>query len=96
MAERTYDTRTRGEILAGARFQSFADNAGLEHVGLRELRTLDRFLGFATQRGIGTPSVDDFLSFVEAGTSTRPPWLPSSSCSTATPASTPSSRSRTR
>lgn len=72
MAERTYDTRTRGEILAGARFQSFADNAGLEHVGLRELRTLDRFLGFATQRGIGTPSVDDFLSFVEAGTSTRP------------------------
>lgn len=72
MTKRTYDTRTREEILAGARMQSFTGNPGLEHVGLRELRTLDRFLEFASQQGIGTPSVDDFLAFVEAGTSTRP------------------------
>ncbi|MCB1348167.1 MAG: hypothetical protein KDK11_05825 [Maritimibacter sp.] len=72
MTKRNYDTRTREEILAGARMQSFTGNPGLEHVGLRELRTLDRFLEFASQQGIGTPSVDDFLAFVEAGKSTRP------------------------
>ena len=72
MTKHNYDTRTREEILAGDRFQSFTGNPGLEHVGLRELRTLDRFLEFASLRGIGTPSVDDFLAFVEAGTSTRP------------------------
>jgi len=72
MTKRVYDTRTREIILAGARFQPFHGNPGLEYVGLRELRTLDRFLEFASQRGIGTPSVDDFLAFVSAGTSTRP------------------------
>lgn len=67
-----YDTRSRDEILAGHRFDALRDTPGMDQVEQRELRTLDRFLEFAEARGIGVPSVEDFLKFVEEGTSTRP------------------------
>ncbi|WP_189799604.1 hypothetical protein, partial [Tateyamaria sp. syn59] len=45
--------------------------SGLEKVGTRELRTLDRFFCFAEGQGITVPGVADFLSFVATDTSTR-------------------------
>ena len=71
MTERTYDTRSREEILAAPHFAPFLDSPGLSAIGLRELRTLDRFFGFAEERGISVPAVADFLGFVEADRSTR-------------------------
>lgn len=71
MAKRAYDTRTRDEILAGDRFAPFAGNPGLAAVELRALRTLDRFLTFADERGICIPTAEDFLAIALDGTSTR-------------------------
>lgn len=66
-----YDTRSREEILAAEHFAPFRDTPGLEKIGTRELRTLDRFFRFAEGQGITVPGVADFLSFVAADTSTR-------------------------
>lgn len=71
MTDRAYDTRGRAEILAAEHFAPFRDTPGLEKVGTRELRTLDRFFRFAEGQGITVPGVADFLSFVAADTSTR-------------------------
>ncbi|GAD57438.1 hypothetical protein [Limimaricola cinnabarinus] len=66
-----YDTRGRAEILAADHFAPFRDTPGLDKIGTRELRTLDRFFRFAEGQGITVPGVTDFLSFVAADTSTR-------------------------
>ncbi|WPY96302.1 hypothetical protein T8T21_16135 (plasmid) [Limimaricola variabilis] len=66
-----YDTRNREEILAADHFAPFRDTPGLSAIGMRELRTLDRFFRFADGQGITVPDVTDFLSFVAADTSTR-------------------------
>jgi len=71
MTEMTYDTRGRAAILAAPHFAPFRDVAGLETLGLRELRTLDRFFRFAEARGVTVPAVGDFLAFIEADRSTR-------------------------
>ncbi|KUF11338.1 hypothetical protein [Pseudoponticoccus marisrubri] len=67
----TYDTRPREEILAAPHFDAFRETEGLGEVGLRELRTLDRFFAFAAERGIAVPAVTDFLAFVADDGSTR-------------------------
>ncbi len=67
----TYDTRSREEILAADHFAPFRDAPGLPGIGLRELRTLDRFFRFAAARGVRVPAVADFLAFVGTGGSTR-------------------------
>ncbi|MGS4947518.1 hypothetical protein ACVDG3_18740 [Meridianimarinicoccus sp. RP-17] len=67
----TYDTRTRAEIVAAPQFAPFRDAPRLAEIGLRELRTLDRFFRFAENRGVGIPSVADFLAFVSADRSSR-------------------------
>lgn len=71
MTETTYDTRSREEILAANAFAPFRDAPGLSALGLRELRTLDRFFRFAEKRGVSAPAVTDFLAFAEADRSTR-------------------------
>ncbi|MCP1168593.1 MULTISPECIES: hypothetical protein [Limimaricola] len=71
MTDKAYDTRSREEILAAEHFAPFRDSPGLDGIGLRALRTLDRFFGFAEGQGITVPGVADFLSFVAADTSTR-------------------------
>lgn len=67
----TYDTRGREEILAAPHFAAFGEKPEMADVDLRELRTLDRFFGFAESRGVTVPAVADFLAFVEADRSTR-------------------------
>ena len=71
MTERSYDTRSREEILAAPRLASFREAPGLAQIGQRELRTLDRFFTFAETRGITVPGTEDFLAFVEGDRSTR-------------------------
>ena len=66
-----YDTRSRAEILAAEHFAPFRANPGIDAIGTRELRTLDRFFRFAEEQGMAVPGVVDFLSFVAADTSTR-------------------------
>ena len=66
-----YDTRSREELLATPRFAAFCGAPGVVQVGLRELRTLDRFFTFAETQGVRVPVVADFLSFVEADRSPR-------------------------
>lgn len=72
MNKRTYNTRTRDQILLSKAFLQFEGNPGLDKVGLRELRTLDRFFRFAHEKEITAPTVDDFVTFSGNGTSTRP------------------------
>lgn len=67
----TYDTRSREEILAAQHFAPFREGPGVSRIGLRELRTLDRFFRFAQDRGVATPAVHDFLAFAEGDVSTR-------------------------
>jgi hypothetical protein len=67
----TYDTRNRAEILSAPHFDAFREIVGMEQVGLRELRTLDRFFIFAEARGMTVPGVSDFLAFVADARSTR-------------------------
>jgi hypothetical protein len=71
MTDKTYDTRSREEILMAAHFAPFREAPGLSDFGLRELRTLDRFYGFAETRGITVPGAEDFLAFVASDRSTR-------------------------
>lgn len=71
MTERAYDSRGREEILAADHFAPFRDLPGIAEIGLRELRTLDRFFRFAEGRGVTVPAVADFLAFTETGSSTR-------------------------
>ena len=71
MTKPGYDTRSRAQILAAPHFAAFRDGTGIDQVGLRELRTLDRFYSFAGARGISVPAVQDFLAFVEDDRSPR-------------------------
>lgn len=66
-----YDTRSRDEFLDAPHFDTFRETEGLAQVGLRELRTLDRFFAFAAEQGISVPVVADFLAFVAGDRSTR-------------------------
>ncbi len=71
MSAKTYDTRSHEQILAASHFAPFRAGGEINRIGLRELRTLDQFFGFAGTRGIGVPAVSDFLAFAESDTSTR-------------------------
>jgi hypothetical protein len=71
MSSKTYDTRGRDEIIAAPHFMPFLAGDELNQIGLRELRTLDQFFGFAATRDISVPAVSDFLAFTESHTSTR-------------------------
>ncbi|WP_340110602.1 hypothetical protein [Pikeienuella sp. HZG-20] len=66
-----YDTRDREQILAAPHFAAYREEPTMAQVGLRELRTLDRFFVFAEARGVAAPVVADFLAFVDAHRSTR-------------------------
>lgn len=68
---KTYDTRSRDDLLSAAHFAPYIGAPRLPEIGLRELRTLDRFFGFAATRGIAVPEVADFLDFVADDTSPR-------------------------
>lgn len=68
----TYDTRSRDEIIASSRFDAFRNLDGLAQIGLREIRTLDRFVAWAQTRGVRIPTSDDFLEFLGDGRTTRP------------------------
>lgn len=71
MTDNIYDTRPRQDILAAPHFRAYHHNPGLAEVGLRELRTLDRFFRHAERKGISVPGVDDFLAFVANDRSPR-------------------------
>mgnify|MGYP003117205645 CR=1 FL=1 len=71
MISRTYDTRSRDEIIVAPHFTWFRADDVLNQIGLRELRTLDQFFVFATIGEIGVPTVSDFLNFTKIDTSTR-------------------------
>jgi hypothetical protein len=71
VSSKTYDTRSRDEIIAAPHFARLRADDGLNQIGLRELRTLDQFFGFAATREIGVPTVSDFLNFTQVDTSTR-------------------------
>lgn len=71
MSERSYDTRSREQILATGAFAPFRDAPGLPALGLRELRTLDQFFRFAEEHAVTVPAVSDFLAFAGADRSIR-------------------------
>lgn len=68
---KSYDTRSREEILSAQTFAPYLDAPRLGEIGLRQLRTLDRFFVFADARRISVPTVTDFLAFAANDTSTR-------------------------
>ncbi|MFG6585516.1 hypothetical protein [Sulfitobacter sp. 1A12779] len=68
---KTYDTRSRAEILSAAHFGPYRAAPRLDEIGLRELRTLDKFFRFAQARAIAVPTVSDFLAFAEGDASPR-------------------------
>ncbi|MCR9111482.1 MAG: hypothetical protein NXH94_21805 [Rhodobacteraceae bacterium] len=68
---RTYDTRSREEILAAPHFAPFLEAPRLGEIGLRELRTLDRFFTFAAANSVATPKIQDFLNFAAEDSSPR-------------------------
>lgn len=68
---KTYDTRSRSEILSAAHFDPYRTAPRLDEIGLRELRTLDKFFRFAQARAIVVPTVSDFLTFAERDASPR-------------------------
>ena len=68
---KTYDTRSRAEILCAAYFAPYRSAPRLDEIGLRELRTLDRFFMYAGAGRISVPDLADFLAFAAEDTSTR-------------------------
>ena len=66
-----YDTRSRAEILCAAHFAPYRAAPRLDEIGLRELRTLDRFFMYAGAGRISVPDRADFLAFAADDTSTR-------------------------
>lgn len=71
MTDRTYDTRSRVEILAGKHFIPYLQGTKIDEVGLRELRTLDAFFQWAQNAEVQVPSVEDFLAFTDDTASPR-------------------------
>lgn len=68
---KTYDTRSRSEILSAAHFDPYRTAPKLDEICLRELRTLDKFFRFAQARAIVVPTLSDFLTFAEVDASPR-------------------------
>lgn len=66
-----YDTRSREELLSAPHFAPFLEAPRLGEIGLRELRTLDRFFAFAAANDVAVPEVEDFLNFVAEDASPR-------------------------
>lgn len=71
MADRSYDTRSRDEILAAAHFAPYLEGTEIRSLGLRELRTLDAFFRWAEAHAVEAPDVDDFLRFAAGDASAR-------------------------
>jgi len=68
---KSYDTRSRQEILAAPHFSPYLHAPRLAEIGLRELRTLDAFFTYAAAKTIAVPEVADFLTFVAEDASPR-------------------------
>lgn len=71
MSNRTYDTRSREELLAAPYFTPFLDTTAITDIGLRELRTLDQFLHWSSRSNLEATGKDDFLAFAEHDKSAR-------------------------
>lgn len=68
---KSYDTRSREELLSAPHFAPYLGAGRLAEIGLRELRTLDAFFLYAAAQDIAVPEVEDFLAFVAEDTSPR-------------------------
>lgn len=68
---RACDRRSRAQIVAAAHFDPFRHLDGFDMIALEDLRVLDRFLVFAEQRGIESPTPEDFLAFTRDTRSSR-------------------------
>lgn len=71
MKPKHHDTRSREEILGQTRFAPHLAAPRLDEIGLRELRTLDRFFQWAEQNAVKAPSCNDFLAFCVDDRSSR-------------------------
>lgn len=71
MSDRKYDTRGREQLLAASHFASYRETAAIKTIGLRELRTLDRFLAWSNEVDLESARSDVFLGFAAQDKSTR-------------------------
>ncbi|MET4128366.1 hypothetical protein [Roseovarius sp. MBR-6] len=68
---RSCDRRDRATLLESPHIAPYRGLDVLEEVDLEDLRVLERFMAFASERGIEVPDVKDFLSFCSDVTTSR-------------------------
>ena len=68
---RACDRRDRATLLESPHIAPYRGLDVLEEVDLEDLRVLERFMAFASERGIEVPDVKDFLSFCSDVTTSR-------------------------